>query len=317
MLRRLVTGAGLLAVSLLVLGGPAMVAWPEKPVKVVVPFGPGGSTDVFTRLIQKVAQEQGFPQPITVINVGGHFSVGATQVKNAAADGYTFLIAHPALLIGEVVDPARKLSYRDFEPVALTGGFCLVNVVRDDSPYKTFADLAAAAKEKPGQIVFGVNVGGLNHTGGGLLARAAGVKFRFVQIGGGSENYAALKGGQTQSTMLSSSEYQNFKSGGIRGLVYTGPERMALEPSIPTAMELGLGFEFCINNFWFAPKGTPKEAIEGMQALLRKVMASPEVAAAQAKQASTTDFLAGEAFRRKLDATFAALKPVAEELVRK
>ena len=317
MLKKLITSSALLLAGVLALGGPAAAAWPEKPVKVIVPFGPGGSTDVFTRLVQKVAQEQGFPQPITVINVGGHFSVGATQVKNAAPDGYTFLIAHPALLLGEVVDPARKLSYRDFEPVALTGGFCLVNVVRDDSPYKTFADLAAAAKEKPGQIVFGVNVGGLNHTGGGLMERAAGVKFRFVQIGGGAENYTALKGGQTQSTMLSSSEYQNFKSGGVRGLAYTGAERMALEPGIPTAKEQGLNVEFCINNYWFAPKGTPKEAIDGMQAMLKKVMASPEVAAAQAKQASTTDFLAGEAFRAKLDETFAALKPVAEGLVRK
>jgi tripartite-type tricarboxylate transporter receptor subunit TctC len=293
-------------------------AWPDKPVKVIVPFGPGGTTDVVGRLIQRVAQEQKLlPQPLTIINVGGHFSVGSIQAKNAAPDGYTFLLVHLALLSGEVVDPSRNLSYRDFEPVALTGGFCLHHVVRDDSPHKTLEDLTRAAKEKPGQIIFGANIGALNHMGGGFLERATGTKFRFVQVGGGAENYAALKGGQTQTTMLSSSEYQNFKAGGIRALAYTGPKRLELEPEMPTTRELGLGYDFCINNYWLTPKGTPKEAIEGLAAMLEKAMASEEVKAGQAKQASTADFLRGEPFRRHLDETFAAVEPVARELVKK
>lgn len=315
-LRKLIA-ATLTAAGLVLSGGAAQAAWPEKPIKVIVPFGPGGTTDVFARMIQKIAQDQGFPQPITIVNVGGHFSVGSIQAKNATPDGYTFLITHLALLSGEVVDPDRKLSYRDFDPVALTGGFCLHHIVRDDSPYKTLQDLVGAAKEKPGTILFGVNIGALNHMGGGFLERATGAKFRFVQIGGGGENFAALKGSQTQTTMLSGSEYQNFKSGGVRALAYTGPKRLDLEPTIPTTRELGLGYEFCINNFWFAPKGTSKEAIDGMSALLGKLMASDEVKAAQTKQASTTEFLAGEAFRKNLDETFAAVEPVAKELVKK
>lgn len=293
--------------------------WPDKPVKVIVPFGPGGTTDVFARLIQRVAQEQKLlPEPITIINVGGHFSVGGNQVKNATPDGYTFLVVHLALLSGEIVDPNRKLSFRDFEPVALTGGFCLHPVVRDDAPWKTLQELLAAAKDKPNTIIFGVNVGALNHLGGGMLEAAyPGAKFRFVQIGGGAENYAALKGGNTQASMLSSSEYQNFKSGGVRALAYTGTERLKLEPNIPTTRELGLNFDFCINNYWFAPKGTPKEAIDGMAAMLKKAMATPEVQAAQAKQASTTDYLAGDAFRKNLEESFTRIEPVAKSLVTK
>lgn len=306
-----------LAAAGLALSTGAQAAWPEKPIKVIVPFGPGGTTDVIARMLQKVAQDQKFSQPITIVNVGGHFSVGSIQAKNAAPDGYTFLINHLALLSGEVVDPSRNLSYRDFEPVALTGGFCLHHVVREDSPYKTLQDLVTAAKEKPGQILFGVNIGALNHMGGGFLERATGAKFRFVQIGGGGENFAALKGSQTQTSMLSGSEYQNFKSAGIRALAYTGPKRLDLEPQIATTRELGLGYEFCINNFWFAPKGTPKEAVDGMAALLGKLMASDEVKAHQAKQASTSEFLAGDAFRKNLDETFAAVEPVAKELVKK
>ncbi len=304
-----------------VVAAPAAFAadWPDKPVKVIVPFGPGGTTDTLARNIQRVAEEKKLlPQPLTIINIGGHFSVGGNQVKNAAPDGYTFLIMHLALLSGEIVDPNRKLSYRDFEPVALTGGFCLHPVVREDAPWKTMEELLAAAKEKPNTIIFGVNVGALNHLGGGLLeAGYPGAKFRFVQIGGGAENFAALKGANTQAGMLSSSEYQNFKSGGIRALAYTGTERLKLEPNIATTRELGLNFDFCINNYWFAPKGTPKAAIDGMAAMLQKAMASPEMQAAQAKQASTSEFMSGAAFQKSLDDTFKAIEPVAKSLVKK
>jgi tripartite-type tricarboxylate transporter receptor subunit TctC len=309
--------ASALAALAALLAGPAAAAWPEKAIRVIVPFGPGGTTDVFARMLQKTMQDQRLPQQLTIINVGGHFSVGSIQAKNATPDGYTFLVVHLALLSGEVVDPNRALSYRDFEPVALTGGFCLNHVVRDDSPYKTLKDLIDAAKAKPGQITFGVNIGALNHMGGGFLERAAGVKFRFVQIGGGGENYAALKGGQTQTTMLSGSEYENFKAGGVRALAYTGATRSDRQADVPTARDLGLAYDFCINNYWFAPKGTPKEAIDGMAALLGKLMASDEVRTAQAKQASTADFIAGDAFRKNLDDTFREVEPVAKSLVGK
>jgi putative tricarboxylic transport membrane protein len=314
-----------LAVAVLALGAtitagiPAMAqAWPQKPVKVIVPFGPGGQSDVFGRLVQRAVQEQNLlSQPMTIINVGGHFSVGSIQAKNADADGYTFLLIHLALLSGEVVDPGRSLSYRDFEPVALTGGFCLHHIVHEDSPYKTIQDLIAAAKAKPRTIVFGVNIGALNHMGGGYLERAADVKFRFAQIGGGAENFAAIKGKQIETTMLSGSEYQNFKAGGVRSLAFTGSKRLENQPEVPTVKEAGLNYEFCINNFWLAPKGTPKAAIDGMADLLRKAMESPVVIEAQKRQSSTTEFIGGEAFRAYLDAAYKDVEPIARELVRR
>ncbi|MEO5701434.1 MAG: tripartite tricarboxylate transporter substrate binding protein [Casimicrobiaceae bacterium] len=314
-----IMSVALAAASALVATQTFAAGWPEKPVKIIVPFGPGGTTDTLVRNIQRVVEEKKLlPQPLTVINVGGHFSVGGNQVKNAAPDGYTFLAIHLALLSGEIVDPNRKLSYRDFEPVALTGGFCLHPVVRADAPWKTLPELLAAAKEKPNTIIFGVNVGALNHLGGGMLEAAfPGAKFRFVQIGGGAENFAALKGSNTQVSMLSSSEYQNFKAGGVRALGYTGAERLKLEPDIQTMREQGLDFDFCINNYWLAPKGTPKEAIDGMAAMLQKALASPEMQAAQAKQASSSEFVSGPAFQKSLDDTFKAIEPVAKSLVRK
>jgi tripartite-type tricarboxylate transporter receptor subunit TctC len=317
--RRAVLGVGLAAIGLsLAAGGALAQAWPQKPVKVIVPFGPGGTTDVFGRLIQRAVQEQNLlSQPMTIINVGGHFSVGSIQAKNADPDGYTFLLIHLALLSGEIVAPERGLSYRDFEPVALTGGFCLHHIVHEDSPHKTLKDLIEAAKARPRGIVFGVNIGALNHLGGGYLERAADVKFRFVQIGGGAENFAAIKGKQIETTMLSASEYANFKGGGVRALAYTGPGRLENQPEVPTVKEAGYPYEFCINNFWLVPKGTPKAAIDGMVETLRKAMASPVVVEGQKRQSSTTEFIGGEAFRTYLDKAFADVAPIARELVRR
>ncbi|MFM9940107.1 MAG: Bug family tripartite tricarboxylate transporter substrate binding protein [Hyphomicrobiaceae bacterium] len=307
-----------LAFSVLGLAAPVEAAWPDKPVKVVVPFAPGGSSDIFARTIQKVlADKKMMPQPLTVINVGGHFSVGSVQVKNAAADGYNFLLIHPALLIGEVVSPERKLSYRDFEPVALTGGFCTNYIVREDSPWKTLKEFVAAAKAKPGEIVTGVNIGALNHMAAGMLEEAAGIKLRYAQIGGGAENYAALRGGTVQFIILSTSEYQTYKGSGIRALALAAPARHPMQSDVPTATEAGFTAEFCVNSYWFAPKGTPKEALAGMTAVLEAAMKSPEVKEVQDRQASTVEFVGGDAFKKHLDDMFQRIEPVAKQLVKK
>ena len=295
----------------------AAQAWPDKPIKVVVPFGPGGSSDLMARLLQKtIENDKLLTQPMAIVNVKGHFSIGSQQAKNAAPDGTNFLLLHLALLSGEVVDPSKGVSYRDFEPVAMTGGFFLHHVVRDDAPWKSLDDLVNAAKAKPNTILFGVNIGALNHLGGGFLEQATGANFRFVQIGGGSLNYAALKGSQTQTTMFSSSEYSNFKAGGMRSLAFTGPTRLDSEPNVPTTKELGLGYEFCINNYWFAPKGTPKTAIDGMANALEQAMKSPALRKVQIEErASTVEFLKGDAFKKNLDETFKGIESIARTLV--
>ena len=306
----------LLAAALAALLLPAAsghAAWPEKPVRIIVPFGPGGTSDILARNVQRVIEERKLlPQPVVIQNVTGHFSVGARQALTAPPDGYTFLILHLAIMSGEIVDPRRGLSYRDFAPVALTGGFCLHPIVRADSPFKSLKDLLEAAKAKPGTIVTGVNIGALNHMLGVAMEQAyPGAKFRFAQIGGGGENFAAIVGGHTQATVLSSSEYQTYKANGIRALGYSGPQRLTLEPEIPTLKELGLDIDFCIENFWFAQKAAPKEAIDGFADALQKAMATDEIKSFLEKQAQTGQFMKGEQYARHLDAVFKAVEPVA------
>lgn len=303
--------AGLLVACLF--AAPAW-AWPERPIRIVVPFGPGGTTDILARTLQKVLEEQRVvSQPVVVQNVGGHFSVGARQVMTAQPDGHVFLAIHLALLSGEVVDPARGVSYRNFDPVALTGGFCFHPIVRGDSRFRTLRDLLEAARSQPNTIVTGVNIGALNHLMALFMEQGfPGARFRYAQIGGGGENFAAIMGGHTQLTVLSSSEYQTYKANGIRALAYSGPQRLALEPGIETARELGLGFDFCAENFWFAPRGTAPAAIAGMADALQRAMATPAMKDFFEKQAQTDQFMRGPDFSRRLDEVFRTIEPVAK-----
>jgi putative tricarboxylic transport membrane protein len=292
---------------------PARADWPEKPIRIVVPFAPGGSADVLARAFQNEMMERKIVStPVVVQNVSGHFSVGSRQVMAASPDGYTFLAIHLALLSGEIVDPARGVSYRNFEPVALTGGFCYFPIVRKDSPYGSLKELLDAAKKAPNTIVTGVNIGGLNHMMGLLIENGApGAKLRYAQIGGGGENFAAIMGGHTQLTVMSNWEYQSYKANGVRALAYSGPARLAIEPDVPTLREVGLGFEFCPEYFWFAPKGTPRAAVEGMAAALEKANGSPSLVRHYETTAQTGQFMRGPAFAKYLDEMFKFIEPVA------
>ena len=303
----------LLAGGVALAGSGAEAAWPEKPIRVVVPFAPGGTSDQIARVFQKTIEENHLSsQPLTIVNVGGHYSVGARQVKDAPADGYNFLILHVALMGGEG-SGAVDFGYRDFDAVASTSEFCVTPAVMESSPYKTAADLVNAAKATPETIIFGVNIGAINHMAALMLQETTpGAKFRFVQVGGGAENFKQLAGGHTQASVLSGAEYISFKDSGVRALGWSGAQRHPKLPDLPTLTEQGFDVQFCIANWWFAPKGTPKEAIDGLAAILEKAMATPYVRQELDNRLFDAVFLQGEALQKSLDDTWARIEPVAK-----
>jgi tripartite-type tricarboxylate transporter receptor subunit TctC len=297
-------------------GGRADAGWPEKPVKVIVPFAPGGTSDQVARIFQRAIQENKLlPQPVTVVNIGGHFSVGSRQAMESPPDGYTFLLIHIALMGGEG-SGVMNFGYRNFEAVASTSEFCLTPVVRNDSPYKTLRELLAAATDKPDTILFGVNIGAINHMAGlQLQATMPGARFRYVQVGGGAENFRAVLGGHTNAGILSGAEYVSFRASGIRALGYTGPQRHPGIPDVPTVKEQGFDMEFCVANWWFAPKGTPREAVDGMATALEKAMQTDYIKKELDNRLFDPRFFRGDALRRVLDETYRRIEPVAKQAV--
>jgi tripartite-type tricarboxylate transporter receptor subunit TctC len=317
------------AAMAIALGGTSAVdaAWPEKPIKLVVPFMAGGTSDQVARAFQLAIQEHDLlPQPITVINVGGHFSVGSRQVMEAAPDGYNFLTVHIALMGGEgggIFD----FGWRDYEPVAATGRFCVLPMVRKDSGIDSVDQLLEKAAAEPDTLIFGANLGAINHLAGIMLQNTEpGAKFRFVQIGGGTANFTALTGAQTNTTVLSGAEVVNFTrlpDGGdnpeaqIKPLAYTGPERNERLPDLPTLKELGRDMEFCIDSWWFAPKGTPAEAVQRMAAAPEQATGSQRIQDFYASQAFAPLVLKGEALQQSLEDTWARIEPVAKQAAEK
>lgn len=313
---------GLAVSAMLVTAGAAQADWPEKPIKLVVPFQAGGTSDQMARTIQaSVADAGALSQPITVLNVGGHYSIGSRQVMEADADGYNFLIIHIALMGGEGTG-ALDFGWRDFEPVAGMGEFCLSPMVRKDSGIDSVEQLLAKAKAEPDTLIFGANLGAINHMAGIMLQELEpGAKFRFVQIGGGTANFTALTGAQTNATVLSGAEVVNFTllpdgsanpESQIKPLAYTGNERFGGLPDLPTMNELGYDMNFCVKSWLFAPKGTPDEAIDGMAAALEAATKTDRYQKFLADKGFANIFLAGDALQKDLDDTWAAIEPIAK-----
>jgi tripartite-type tricarboxylate transporter receptor subunit TctC len=314
-------------VGALACGGAAEAAWPEKPINVIVPFAAGGTSDQVTRAFQAAIQEEGIlEQPITIINVGGHYSIGSRRVLESEPDGYEFLTIHIALMGGEGTG-ALDFSWRDFTPVAATGQFCLSPMVRKDSGIDSVDELLAKAAAEPDSLIFGCNIGAINHMAGIMLQNTEpGAKFRFVQIGGGTENFTALTGAQTNATILSGAEVVNFTlmpdgsdnpESQVKPLAYTGPERNPRLPELATMKELGRDMVFCVDSWWFAPKDAPAEAVEGMANALEQAAQTQRIKDFYENQAFGPVFLKGEALQQSLEETWARIEPVAKQAAQK
>lgn len=312
---------GLVAVAIMATAGMAQAEWPEKPIRLIVPFKAGGTSDQVGRTLQAGVQDAAaLSQPITIVNVGGHYSIGSRRVMEATADGHTFLLIHIALMGGEGTG-ALDFGWRDFKPVAGMGEFCLAPMVRKDSGIDSVEQLLSKAQAEPDTLIFGANLGAINHMAGIMLQELVpGAKFRFVQIGGGTANYTALTGAQTNATVLSGAEVVNFTllpdgsenpEAQIKPLAYTGADRFDRLADLPTMNELGYDMQFCIKSWIFAPKGTPAEAVDGFAAALKAATGTDRYQDFIASKGFADVFLSGDALTDDLNATWEAIEPIA------
>ena len=321
-MKKLMLTAAVAMTAALGITAAAEAAWPEKPIKLIVPFKAGGTSDQTGRVFQAAIKENNLlSKPITIVNVGGHFSIGSRQVMEAPADGHNFLLIHIALMGGEG-SGALNFGWRDFEPVAATGEFCLFPMVRKDSGINSVKELLDAAKAKPDSLIFGANLGAINHMAGIMLQELnPGAKFRFVQIGGGTANFTALTGAQTNATVNAGAEVIKFTrmpdgsenpETQVKPLAYTGAERFGPLNHLPTMKELGYDMEFCIKSWWFAPKGTPKEAIDGFANALKAATKTDRYKKFLTSKGFANVFLKDDALMNDLTSTWKAIEPIAK-----
>lgn len=278
------------------------VDYPGRPIRLVVPFNPGGGSDTFARIIKAAIDEhQLLPEPLVIINrPGGSSTIGSRYVRDARPDGYTLLMLHDALITAKY---AGTVSYgpEAFEPVAGTGKIDLVVAVHEDSPYRTLSDLLDAAEETPGEIVYGVNMGAPSHfLALRLEAARPGAKFRYTQAGDGTDRLQKLVGGHIQAATFSATEYLNFREKGLRGLAIFDEVRRPSLPELPTAVEQGVDVVEVNMQYWWLPLGTPPERVDYLADVLRRAMETETVRKRLEELQMEPRFLSGEEHRADL-----------------
>jgi tripartite-type tricarboxylate transporter receptor subunit TctC len=258
-------------------------AWPTKPVKIVVPYPPGGAVDVVTRKVaQKLAEQTG--QPFVVENKpGATGTIGCAQVAKSAPDGYTLLANDMTYsLLPHVFSNLPWDHEKDLVPVTTTMFAPYGLAVRADGPYKTLPALIAAAKAEPGKLTFGSGgQGTAPHFAGELLMITTHTSLTHIPYKGAAEAMTGLIGGQVDLLLASTASLlAQAKGGKARILALSGDRRQPAIPDVPTFAEAGLK-EYGIMNFngLWAPKGTPPAVLVRIQSETAKAVASPDVKA--------------------------------------
>ena len=261
----------------------AQDAWPSNSVRIVVPFAPGGSTDVIARMMaQKLGELWG--QTVVVDNrAGAGGNLGADIVAKAPADGYTLLFGTGSITINPQL--YKKMPFdtkKDLVPITNVASGPMLVVVPDDSPLRSVKELIALAKAKPGTVNFGsAGVGSQVHLAGENFANAAGIDIVHVPYKGEAPAYTDLMGHQTQMMVGNfAAASALLGKGRLRALAVTSQQRMPALPDVPTVSESGLpGFE---NTGWFgllAPAGTPPAILAKVHADTVKILATTDIKA--------------------------------------
>lgn len=298
--------------------GSAMAEYPEKPIKVIVPFKAGGGSDAIARTFQNAIEANNLASvPFVVTNIAGPGGrIGSRTAKEAEPDGYTLLMNHLTLLTSEATGLA-DYGYRDFEPIAGTGDVCLTVAVMESAPHKSLKDVLSAAKAQPDTLIYGVNLGALNHMGGLLLqSTMPGAQFRFVQIGGDVANFTNLKGGHINVTAISAGQFNAGRAAGLRGLAILADERHPGLPDIPTAREQGFDISFCFEYWWLAPKGTPADRVAKLAEIFKAAMDTQQVKDAFTKRLTLPIYRAGDELRNYIAAEYAKIEPIASQAMK-
>lgn len=274
-------GTLMLAALALTLGAsPALAAFPEKPVKIIVPFAPGGGTDLISRTMG-IVMAQDLGQPVIIDNKPGAGTIiGTDALAKSAPDGYTLVMA----TLAHAVNPSiqAKLPYdsdKAFAPVMLVGRSPNVLVVRPDSPFKSVKDIIAAAKARPGKLSFASQGSGTSaHLAGELFKNLTGTDITHIPYRGAGPALTDVLGGQVDMMFATASAVGAFiESGKLRALAVTTAERSpsAVLANVPTIAESGVpGY---VADSWyglFAPAGTPAPVIARLNAAAKKAAQS-------------------------------------------
>ncbi|HZN25756.1 MAG TPA: tripartite tricarboxylate transporter substrate binding protein [Burkholderiales bacterium] len=260
----------------------AQTPYPSRPIRFIVPFPPGGGTDILSRLVAVKLTERAGWQVVVDNRSGAAGSIGLDAAAKATPDGYTMVMGQTSNL---TINPSlyAKLPYdsvRDFTPISVVASSPIALMVVSKSPYKTLGDFVTAAKSKPGELTYATTGNGtVGHLSAEIFQRVAGVKLVHVPYKGSAQAFPDLLGGRVHCFLASlETAIPQMKAGQIRTLAITSAQRVPAFPDLPTVAESGhKGFETAT---WFGilvPKGVPQPIVSRLSAEITKALESSDV----------------------------------------
>ena len=264
----------------------AAAQYPDRPIKMVVPWAAGGDTDNIFRPFAPLLQKH-VGQPVVIANVGGASGTkGAKEAKESPADGYTLYAVHDYIHSTYYAGVA-DVQYTDFEPICMISSTASVLTASPKTPWSDWKSLVADAKARPGQISVGATLASTSHFFPALIEKAAGIKFKYVSYEGLAPRMNAILGGHIDLTDSNMTQKGKVEAGHLKFIAIATEKRHPEMPNVPTLKELGVNVVYDVNRGIMVPKGTPPAVIAKLESAC--AAAAKEPAFAQSMKLQATD----------------------------
>jgi tripartite-type tricarboxylate transporter receptor subunit TctC len=269
--------------------------YPDRPVKMIIPWAAGGDTDVVKRIFANHLQKQ-LGQPVVVTNVtGASGTVGAREAKAAPPDGYTIYSVHD-YLHGTYYTGITDVNYWDFEPVCRVVFTPNLVGANAKTKWNSMGDLISDAKKRPDQITFGVTLGSTTHFFAAFIAKETGAQWRYVSYEGTAPRMTALLGGHLDLGRVDLTQMDKVDAGQLKLLGIATEERHPRVPNVPTLKEQGINVIYGENRGILVPKGTPETALAKLEEACGKVAKETSFIEEMRKQGTDVTFLGRKAY---------------------
>jgi tripartite-type tricarboxylate transporter receptor subunit TctC len=291
----------------------SFAAYPDRPIRLIVPWAAGGDTDNIFRPFAPLMQKH-VGQPVVIANVGGASGTkGAKEAKDSPADGYTLYAVHDYIHSTYYAGVA-DVQYSDFEPICMISSTASVLTASAKSPWKTWQELLADAKARPGQISVGATLASTSHFFPALIEKAAGIKFKYVSYEGLAPRMNAILGGHIDLTDSNLTQKGKVEAGELKFIAIATEKRSPETPNVPTLKELGVNVVYDVNRGILAPKGTPADVVAKLESSCAAAAKETGFADAMKKQGTDVRFMDRKAYSAWLRQNDELNKTLAKDL---
>jgi tripartite-type tricarboxylate transporter receptor subunit TctC len=291
----------------------SLAAYPDRPVKLLVPWAAGGDTDSIFRPLAPLLQKH-LGGTVVIANVtGASGTVGAREAKNSPPDGYTIYAVHD-YIHSTYYTGVADVAYTDFDPVCSVSATPSVLTASPKTKWSNWQELLADAKARPGQITVGATLGSTSHFFPALIEKAAGIKFKYVSYEGLAPRMNAILGGHIDLTDSNLTQKGKVDAGQLKFIAMATEKRLPEAANVPTLKELGVNVVYAVTRGLVVPKGTPADVIAKLEGACQKATAEAAFADAMAKQGTAVKFLDHKAYAEFLKQNDQLNKDISRDL---